>query len=314
MMNRRSLRVPFVSRKSRVQKNKKPIDPQLLRDVDAIAAPYRRAMTQLADVVDAAARAAAAQAGSLENFQTILTQDIIDALQASIPRVAAPATQQAFRAAVDALRGLPQGISVAMSFDKADPRAVAWARLRGSRLIAQITDEQMTAVRQIISNAIANGVTVPQAAMQIRDVVGLHDRWQRAVDNAFQRDYDRLVGEGVKPARATVLAHDKAQKYRLKLIRARALNIARTEVMAAQNYGTYLGWIEAGEKGLLNLSITKKEWAAGPSGWKGIDVCDVCAPLDGVTVPLTASFPNGLMTPPAHPSCRCRMILVPPEV
>lgn len=172
----------------------------------------------------------------------------------------------------------------------------------------------MNAVRRIIANAIANGVTVPQAAMEIRNVVGLHDRWQRAVDNAFQRDYEAFVRQGIKPARATVMANAKAEKYRVKLIRSRALNIARTEVMAAQNYGTYLGWIEAGEKGLLNLSLTKKEWAAGPSGWKGIHVCDFCAPLDGMKVPVTASFPNGLLTPPAHPSCRCRMILVPPEV
>lgn len=306
--------MPFVSRSRRVEKNKKPIDPQLLKDVDAIAEPYRQAMLELAAVVDNAARAAAAQAGTLENFQTILTADIISALQNAIPRVASPATTQAFRAAVEALRGLPDGVTLAMSFNKADPRAVAWARLRGSRLIAQITDEQMNAVRRIIANAIANGVTVPQAAMEIRNVVGLHDRWQRAVDNAFQRDYEAFVRQGIKPARATVMANAKAEKYRVKLIRSRALNIARTEVMAAQNYGTYLGWIEAGEKGLLNLSLTKKEWAAGPSGWKGIHVCDFCAPLDGMKVPVTASFPNGLLTPPAHPSCRCRMILVPPEV
>jgi hypothetical protein len=84
--------------------------------------------------------------------------------------------------------------------------------------------------------------------------------------------------------------------------------------MAAQNQGTLLSWLQAGEKGLINLSLTKKEWMAGPSGWKGINVCDFCAPLNGQQVPVTAPFDNGLLAPPAHPSCRCRMILVPPEV
>jgi hypothetical protein len=181
-------------------------------------------------------------------------------------------------------------------------------------MIAQIQDEQLDRIRQIISNAIANGVTVPQAAQQIRQVIGLHDRWQRAVDNAYERDVQRYITEGIKPQRAVAMAEQNAEKYRAKLIRARARNIARTEVMAAQNQGTLLAWMQAGEKGLLNLSKTKKEWMAGPSGWKGITVCDHCSPLNGQQVLVTLPFNNGLLCPPAHPNCRCRMILIPPEV
>lgn len=307
--------MPFVSRPNKpVNKNVKPIDPQLLKDVDAIAEPYRAAMMQLSNIVDETARRLAASGESLTTFQSLLTQEVIEALQNAIPRVASPMTRQAFRSAISALRGLPQGIGIGMSFDDSDPRAVSWARLRSGRLIAQITDEQVELIRRIVSNAIANGVTVPQAAKQIEQVVGLHDRWQRAVDNRYQNDVRRLMRDGLSQERAVNMAEKNAAKYRQKLIRTRARNIARTEVMASQNYGTYLGWLEAGEKGLVNLSITKKEWVAGPSGWKGISVCEQCAPYDGMKVPMTAAFPNGLLTPPAHPNCRCRMILVPPEV
>ena len=289
--------MPFRNSKpSRVAKNRKPVDPELLADVDAIARPYREAMQRLSEVVDEAVATAAAQAGTLANFQVVLTDAVVRALQDAIPRVSAPMTRVVFRDAVRALRGLPAGIGMGISFDKSDPRAVAWARMRGSRMIAQITDEQMERIRVIISNAIANGVTVPEAAREIRQVVGLHDRWQRAVNNTYERNREALLRDGLKPERAMRVAAERAERQRVKLIRARALNIARTEIAAAQNYGTYLGWIEAGEKGLLNLSKTKKEWAAGPSGWKGINVCDFCAPLNGMRVPLTASFPNGLLT------------------
>jgi len=271
-------------------------------------------MMMLSDIVDETARRFAAAEGALTTFQSVLTEEVVDALQDAIPRIASPMTRQAFRSAVEALRGLPQGIGFSMSFDKSDPRAVSWARLRSGRMIAQITDEQLSMIRYIVANAIENGVTVPQAAKQISQQIGLHDRWQRAVDNRFAADFRRFLQEGVAPERATNMAQQAAAKYRAKLIRPRARNIARTEVMASQNYGTYLGWVEAGEKGLLNLSVTQKEWAAGPSGWKGIMVCDVCAPLDGLKVKVTEPFPNGLLTPPAHPNCRCRMILVPPEV
>lgn len=271
-------------------------------------------MQQLSDVVDETARRVVATGQGLPAFQATLSDEIITALQNAIPRITTPMTRQAFRSAIQALRGLPQGIGIGMSFDDSDPRAISWARLRSGRLIAQISDEQLEMVRRIVSNAIANGVTIPQAAKQIEQVVGLHDRWQRAVENRYNSDIRRLIADGIKPERATTMAQQNAVKYRQKLIRTRARNIARTEVMASQNYGTYLGWIEAGEKGLVNLSVTQKEWVAGPSGWKGISTCDFCAPLDGIKVPVTSSFPNGLLTPPAHPNCRCRMILIPPEV
>lgn len=307
--------MPFVSRPNEpVRKNVLPIDPQLLRDVDAIARPYRDAMMMLSGVVDETARRVATASGTLPTYQSVLTEEVINALQDAIPRIASPMTRQAFRSAVDALRGLPEGIGFSMSFSQSDPRAVAWARLRSGRMIAQITDEQLRLIRQVVANAIENGVTVPQAARQISQQIGLHDRWQRAIENRYDADFQRFLREGVNPDRAANMAEQAATKYRAKLIRARARNIARTEVMASQNYGTYLGWIEAGEKGLVNLSVTQKEWAAGPSGWKGITVCDVCAPLDGMKVRVTEAFPNGLLTPPAHPNCRCRMILVPPEV
>lgn len=296
-----------------IRKNALPIDPQLLRDVDAIARPYRDAITMLSDIVEENARRLTAS-GGLTTYQSVLSEEIVSALQDAIPRVANPMTRQAFRAAVEALRGLPEGIGFSMSFNQSDPRAVSWARLRSGRMIAQITDEQLALIRRAVANAIQNGVTVPQVAAQISRQIGLHDRWQRAVESRFSNDVERLIRGGLSPERAFSQASQAATKYRQKLVRARSRNIARTEVMASQNYGTYLGWVEAGEKGLLNLSVTKKEWAAGPSGWKGISVCDVCSALDRVQVKLTEPFPNGLLTPPAHPSCRCRMILVPPEV
>jgi hypothetical protein len=307
--------VPFVSRPSKsVTKNLKPIDPQLLKDVDAMAAPYRRAMMGLEAVVTEVSNRIATGSNPLAAFQALLSDAVVSHLASQIPTAAGVMSQQAFRSAVEAIRSLPQGLSVGMSFDKSDPRAVAWARLRAGKMIAQIQDEQLDRIRQIISNAIANGVTVPQAAQQIRQVIGLHDRWQRAVDNAYERDVQRYITEGIKPQRAVAMAEQNAEKYRAKLIRARARNIARTEVMAAQNQGTLLAWMQAGEKGLLNLSKTKKEWMAGPSGWKGITVCDFCAPLNGQQVLVTLPFNNGLLCPPAHPNCRCRMILIPPEV
>ena len=306
--------MPFVSRPSNVRKNILPVDPDLRRDVEQIARPYRRVLNGLAQVVADVSADFARNPDAFAQYQASLNQAIVDSLQGAIPSITNPMTQQTFREAMQAIKNLPRSLGVGISFDQTDPRAVAWARLRSSSMVVQITDEQLQMIRVLVSNALQNGVPIPQLSQQISQVVGLHDRWQRAVSNSFDQDVNALIAEGVNPARAMNIAGEKADKYRQKLIRARAQNIARTEVMAAQNYGTFLGWIQAGEKGLLNLSVTRKQWMVGPSGWKGIAVCDICAPLGDMIVPVTQPFPNGLLTPPAHPNCRCRMILIPPEV
>jgi hypothetical protein len=88
------------------------------------------------------------------------------------------------------------------------------------------------------------------------------------------------------------------------------LNIARTEILAAQNIGQLLSWYQAADQGFVDLSRAEKEWVAGPSGWKNIDVCPICEDLEGQRVPVTGVFTNGEICPPAHPNCRCTMNLI----
>lgn len=206
------------------------------------------------------------------------------------------ATRVAMRTAADF------GVEVGTSFDMVNPRALEWAEQHLGRLIVQITDEQRAMVQQIVDNALRGGATVDDVAGSLSRVIGLHDRWAMAVDNAYQGTLSRLLAEGATQAQAQQTAERIAAAYRQRLIQARARTIARTEILSAQNAGRQLGWEDAIRQGFADPNSTKV--------WVVDDPCDICADLEDEEVPWDAEFSNGEQMPPAHPNCECTAILV----
>jgi hypothetical protein len=74
---------------------------------------------------------------------------------------------------------------------------------------------------------------------------------------------------------------------------SRAGTIARTEAVNA--------YITGGQTFATKAGAVSKTWQS-ISG-----ACAICAPLDGVTVPMDSDYPGGDIGsgPPAHPNCRC---------
>lgn len=82
----------------------------------------------------------------------------------------------------------------------------------------------------------------------------------------------------------------------------RAERIARTETMRASNEGLLESWRQALDEELIEGDL-KKEWITTPDD----RLCPVCEPLDGEQVGVDETFSVGVVTPPAHPNCRCTM-------
>jgi hypothetical protein len=288
-------------------------DPALLADITALQDLYQSAITGMSAAVTRAQQLLAQQnrTGTLDLrlFQEVFATQAVEALRQSLRDVSDGTAEQVLLEARRAIERLPAGIYGKMSFDAKDPRAIAWAEQRAGAMIAQIQAEALTAVRGIISRVLSSGGGVPRAAKEIQRVIGLHDRWQRAVDNFYGKEVGRL-SRTMSIDSAIQKAEEASLKYRDQLIRARSLNIARTEILASQNIGTLLGWYQASDQGFLDLADARKEWVVGPDGWKGVEVCAICMDLAGQQVPVTAVFSNGEICPPAHPSCRCSMSLL----
>lgn len=194
------------------------------------------------------------------------------------------------------------GIDTTMSFDLINPRALAWAEEHVGNLIVQVTAEQRAMVQQVVGNALRGGATVDDVAASLSRVIGLHDRYALAVENAYQGTLTRLIAEGSTASQAEAAAERLAAAYRQRLLQARARTIARTEILSAQNAGRQLGWQDAIAQGYADPNSTKV--------WVVDDPCDICADLEDEEVGWDEPFSNGEQMPPAHPNCECTAILV----
>lgn len=185
-----------------------------------------------------------------------------------------------------------------------NPASVAWARQRGGKLIQGISARQRELVRRVVARGLERGQRADTMAAAIRRAVGLTERDEAAVE----RRRTSLLGAGAGEARA----ESEADEYAGSLLEARALRIARTETVAAQNMGLLDGWREAQEAGELPAD-QKRVWVSAPESPNPNRPCAICLGLDGQAVGLDEPFISEdvgeVWAAPAHVSCRCTAVL-----
>jgi hypothetical protein len=191
-------------------------------------------------------------------------------------------------------------------FDLTNPRSIRWAEQRSAEAVVNITNSIKQTIRTVISEGFKEGIPVRESARRIRQSIGLTDTQWRSVAN-FQ---NKMIKQGLGPA----AAEKRAEVFSRKVLRRRALNIARTETIAASFQGRQELWDQARDKGLIDAAKVTRRWIVTPD-----DRLDeaICLPMpdmvENQAVPLDGMFTTGLgdqvSGPPAHPQCRCDVIL-----
>lgn len=191
-------------------------------------------------------------------------------------------------------------VSLSFEFDMTNPEVARWAERNAAELVVEIDRGTRQTIRQLVLRAVVDGGHPRDLARAIRPNIGLHSRWATAVMNHRAR-LERAGVSGSRLASATAKYHDK-------LLKARALNIARTEVLKAANAGKLASWDQMYRQGYFGTTMPSKVWIAAS------DAEPVCAATDGQTVPLYDEFSNAMGSfpmPPAHPGCRCTAVIAP---
>ena len=203
----------------------------------------------------------------------------------------------------------PPKVEFTMSFNKTNPNSLAFAQRRAGELITSIDALTRNSVRQAIIDAFNEQLDYRATARRIKNVVGLHPQWAKAVTNFEKKEFDRLVKSGIKEATARARAMERATRYSVSLKSKRATMIARTEIQIAQNEGRQEGWNQAAEQGYVDAEAQKMWFIAQDER-----TCDICSELDGEIVPWNETFSSGHETPGrVHPNCRCTMVIIPPD-
>lgn len=297
--------------------NLEPLDPD---DIEAITAYEAESIEAMANEILTRFRDIRASTESVEFVEALLANNIAGAdialswseLEDVADFLSQIISDQIRAGGATAADLIPQvDVQVRYRFDAANPKAVEFARRQAANLIVQITDEQRRLVRQVIVEAVSGDYTVDDVAFLVEQTVGLHDRWQKAVTNQYQRTLERFLSDGIPRRRAKSLARSASARYSERLVRARARAIARTEILAAHNTGRWLAWEEAIANGLAPTNAMKRWRVRVPQIPNS--PCDYCLPFNGEVVPWQDEFSAGVMMPPLHPNCVCTATLVFPD-
>ena len=187
----------------------------------------------------------------------------------------------------------------AFGFNAKSREAHRWAKKYAGERITKLNDETKINIRKMIADSIRDGVPPRESAKLIRDAVGLN-RPQGIALRRYVRELSPTLSTAAK-AKAGI-------RLKNKMIRRRAITIARTEIIDSLSAGVEQAWTQAQGKGLLGKHA-KKEWVTTPFG-----ACNVCRPLNGSSVLLGENFESvlgPLARPTAHPNCRCGLAPVP---
>lgn len=142
---------------------------------------------------------------------------------------------------------------------------------------------------------------------------GLNKGWERAeawdkAANAWGLDPARMrrwiVGApGPTDNLYDTRMHTGGEGTLTTLIEDRARNMGEHESRTVVNLGQQAWWTKAKEDGIIAQDAQKVFVTA-----RDELVCNVCGPLDGITVPLNKTF-SGFYMPPLHINCRCEVEL-----
>lgn len=206
------------------------------------------------------------------------------------------------------IQPVPTKIFTGMRFDITDPRATEWARTQSARLVTAVTDETRNIIREVVADAFTKNITVYDTAKRLRSVIGLNNR-QFESYMRFTESLGNSLREQGLTGRAFQDAFDRMSKRQYdRMIKYRSELIARTEIIMAENNGQYLGWQQAVEQGYADPKSMKR-WSTSTDE----RTCNICMPMNGMSVQWDQPYPNGVFQPPAHPMCRCSISLLEPD-
>jgi hypothetical protein len=172
----------------------------------------------------------------------------------------------------------------------------SFAETRVGELVTDVTEATRSIIRQHVEGMFEDGYSARRAATRIRDTIGLTKLGLRRLQKFEERQRERgVTGDALD---------ESLSRFSRKLIRERALTIARTESIRAVSEGQSSIWEKAVEGGILppDQEIF----------WITTDderLCPICAPMDGQTIKVGEMFSTGdgdqVDGPPVHPNCRC---------
>lgn len=196
------------------------------------------------------------------------------------------------------IESLPAPFRKSLRFDINNPRIRRYINQHVGRRITDLHLDAQKVVQRAVQKSFTHALTPRSVAERIKLSIGLDPRRELALQNYR----DALIASG---SHSTSKVDTLTDKYADRLLDSRAMAIARTETRQATSQGQLSVWREASNQGFLPKT-SRKTWVVDGNP------CEICEPMDGVSVPLdgfwTLSTGESVEVPSeAHTNCLCGM-------
>ena len=193
-------------------------------------------------------------------------------------------------------------------FDFTDPRALTYAQEQSATLVTNMTAQMQANVRKIIGRAFEENINVWDTAKELQSVINLTARQEVTLSKFTELNRARLMEEGLSGRKLELKLRELVDKQYKRMIAQRSKVIARNEILVAEANGRWLGFEQSIEDGWSDPKSMKR-WSTSTDE----RTCDICAPMNGMSVQWNEYFPNGVFRNPAHIMCRCSVTLLEPD-
>lgn len=199
-------------------------------------------------------------------------------------------------------------ITSSLAFDAVNEDAVRWAEQRAGKLVVGVNRQVQQNIAMLTANAVAGNATPKQLAAQIYRFIPLQPQHTALLI----KNVETMRAAGIPEAEVMRVMNSQAKRW----LKYRANNIARTETIAANNYGVD-SWIRQKHDAGLLPGTSLRVWIATRDDL----TCPRCAPMHGKVSPIGGTWTGPgprkgetvtLDFPPLHPSCRCAIAVVVP--
>lgn len=276
---------------------------------NALAAHVRDAFIAARDTVDVAALREDVASGNpllVQQRVGMALEDALSTLRSTMQSRLLTIADDAGMAAVRSVRAKGGffranaariNATFSVTFDAISPRTIAWAQQRSARLVTEIDTTTRAALRTLVSTSFIEGIPPRRLATIVRLSIGLRTDQIRALQGYITS----LPSSLTEQQRLS-----RIERRSNRLLRQRAVLIARTETINAANQGQGELWLQSRDKGLLPPD-QQREWIVTPDSRN--DTCPICPPMAGQRRGLDEPFETGegglVHAPTAHPNCRC---------
>lgn len=213
-------------------------------------------------------------------------EDALDAVEAAARLLGNAYGAALAESAQDTAQFLSTALTVSVSFDVTNARAVSAIQRNTLRLISNFSAEQRQVVRTALARGIAQGLNPRDQARLFREVVGLTPRQEAAVARYRQllesagteqpgasealtrrlrdRRFDRTVRRSIRERQPLTKEQVDTMvgRYRDRYVKYRSEVIGRTEALRSAHEGTEEMYAQAMEQGALDPTKVRRTWVA----------------------------------------------------